>query len=363
MESSRKIEEIAAAWLLKRDGGTWSHEDQGQLIAWLDSATENRVAFLRLEAAWDEMNRLQALGAGLPARTVPTPDELRQLPGWADSERSGRGVASERGAFFSTRRVRNGMRLLAVAASLVVLALGILYMAGPFFAGDSYSTPVGAVTSVPLRDGSSITLNTASEVRVQLTEKERLIDLARGEAFFEVAKDPARPFIVQAADKRVIAVGTKFSVRRDEDDVRVVVTEGVVRLESNAGSTRVLPAEGEMLSAGSVARATAGDTLVQRASLPRAEELLSWRSGYLVFDETALADAIAEFNRYNERKIVIRDPRIAAMRLTGKFRSNNFEAFVRLLEESFPIRSQHLPDQIVLTEDSHPRAARTGATP
>jgi transmembrane sensor len=99
-----------------------------------------------------------------------------------------------------------------------------------------------------------------------------------------------------------------------------------------------------------IARSTAGNLLIQPASLPQAEELLSWRSGYVVFHETALADAVAEFNRYNERKIVIRDPQVAGMHLTGKFRANNFEGFVRLLEESFPIRTQHLSDQIVLTD-------------
>jgi transmembrane sensor len=228
-----------------------------------------------------------------------------------------------------------------------------LYTVGPL-AGDRYATPVGGMSAVPLKDGSKVTLNTGSRIRVDLTRKERRIDLAAGEAFFDVAKDPSRPFIVRAGGKRIVAVGTQFSVRNDGGSVQVVVTEGVVRLEDAdavlPNATKRVPDAGVMLTAGAIARTTAGNIVIQPASLSQAEELLSWRTGYVVFRETALADAVAEFNRYNERKIVIRDPRVAAMRLTGRYRANNFEGFVRLLQESFPIRAQNSSDEIVLTD-------------
>jgi len=92
--------------------------------------------------------------------------------------------------------------------------------------GTRYSTPVGEIASVPMRDGSKVTLNTDSQIRVTLTDSERRVDLKYGEAFFEVSKDPKRPFVVNAGGKRVIAVGTQFSVRRDANDIQVVVTEG-----------------------------------------------------------------------------------------------------------------------------------------
>ncbi|MEJ0037784.1 MAG: FecR domain-containing protein [Gammaproteobacteria bacterium] len=349
MESSKQIEEAASEWLLRRDSESWSDEDQVQLTAWLHAATANRVAFLRLEMAWDEANRLKALGAGFPARTVPSAGQLSELSGWSDAGAVPRHRDMAHAGAGRRKRA-------ALAATLFAMAVGVyLYTAAPF-SGDRYSTPIGGVTSVPLKDGSSITLNSASKIRVQLGETERRIDLAEGEAFFEVAKDPSRPFVVHAGNRRVIAVGTKFSVRRDGDNVRVVVTEGVVRFEdtethattSDAGKAAIV--EASRLTAGAVVRAAGDNTIVRTASLPEAEDLLSWRSGYVVFHETALADAVAEFNRYSERRIVIRDPRIAAIRLTGKFRSNNSDAFVRLLEESFPIHAQHLPDQIILSD-------------
>jgi len=359
MESSRQIEEAAAAWLLKRDSGSWSDDDPPRLRAWLEAATANRVAFLRLEAAWDEMNRLKALGAGLPSRTVPTSAQLADLPRTYDEghrEIQTTNVPINAPTDGSTKKPARGT-LIALAAAIGLFSIALyLYAAAPF-SGDRYSTPVGGVASVPLKDGSNITLNTSSRIRVRLTEKERRIDLAQGEAFFEVARDPARPFVVHAGNKRVIAVGTKFSVRHDGDDVRVVVTEGVVRFEDTKAQARVAllratqpEASGaSSLTAGAVARAAGNETTVRTTSVPQVEELLSWRSGYVVFHETALADAVAEFNRYTERKIVIRDPQLASMRLTGKFRSSNFEVFVRLLEESFPIHAQRLPDEIVLT--------------
>ncbi|MEJ1964481.1 MAG: FecR domain-containing protein [Gammaproteobacteria bacterium] len=364
MENSKRIEETAGEWLLERDSEGWSDEGQARLTAWLEAATANRVAFLRLEMAWDEMNRLKALGAGFPPRTVPSTGELSELSGWSPSgavpqQLRDSAHPSDTGARNNSATTAGAGRTkrAALAAALCVLAIGgaYLYTAAPF-SGDRYSTPIGGVTSVPLKDGSSITLNSASMVRVQLSETERRIDLTQGEAFFEVAKDPARPFVVHAGNRRVIAVGTKFSVRRDGDDVRVVVTEGVVRFEDTqahaaiSGAGKAGIAEVSRLTAGAVVRAAGDNTIVRTTSLPEAEDLLSWRSGYVVFHETALADAVAEFNRYNERRIVIRDPQIAAIRLTGKFRSNNFEVFVRLLEESFPIHAQRLPDQIILSD-------------
>ncbi len=335
MERSKQTEEHAAAWLLKRDSGHWSNEDAARLAEWLDTATVNRVAFLRLEAGWEKTSRLKALGAGFARGKVPSIDELSRSIAPAS------GIAE----LFPQSRTRGAMwaKLSALAAA-VMLAIGtgiFVYTAGPL-AGDRYATPIGGVASVPLKDGSSVTLNTASAIRVQLTDKERRIDLARGEAFFDVAKDPARPFVVRAGAKRIVAVGTKFSVRKEGENIRVIVTEGLVRMETADSA-------GSLLTAGAIARTIDARIAVQNKSVPEAEDTLSWRSGYVVFRETALAEAVAEFNRYNERQIVIQDPAVAAIRLTGKFRSTNYEIFVRLLEDTFQVRAHYTDDQIVLS--------------
>lgn len=382
LESSIQIEEAAAVWLAKRDGGDWTDADQAELTRWLHASTANRVAFIRLNAAWQQANRLKALGAGVRPGVVPPPAEwghslfsdMRQAapesgvaglsPSIAtpDSDAVQRGAlasADERestasatygGALRGQRRLAHPYRALA-ASVLLAVALGAGWYLWP--AGPSYRTAVGGLAAVPMSDGSRITLNTNSEIRVAVSKTERRVELEHGEAFFEVASDPARPFVVEAGDKRVIAIGTKFSVRREEGrrgEVVVVVTEGRVRVESAATGlvrTMVPPAE---VSAGSIARSADAAVLIQEKPLPETEEILSWRSGYLIFRDTALSDAVAEFNRYNTNQIVIEDAAVAGIRIGGNFRSTNVEAFVRLLEDGFPIRVDRHSDRIVLTE-------------
>jgi transmembrane sensor len=199
-----------------------------------------------------------------------------------------------------------------------------------------------------------VTLNTASEVRIDLTKEARRVEIDRGEAFFDVAKDPTRPFIVFAGDKRITAVGTRFAVRRDAGgDVRVTVTEGAVRFESTQ-ALRVDVAGGPareprvLLRAGTIARATHGSLLVQKDAAQEAENSLSWRSGYLIFDDTALADAVAEFNRYTDEPIRIEDPAVAAIRISGKFRSDSADVFLRLLHDGYSIDSRSHDGTVLL---------------
>jgi transmembrane sensor len=215
-----------------------------------------------------------------------------------------------------------------------------------------------------MSDGSKVTLNTDSRIRVAVTQTERRVELQQGEAFFEVAKDPSRPFVVTVGEKRVIAVGTAFSVRRNGNEVRVAITDGRVRFE-DAEQPPMAPGTGVdekilTLPAGSIARATNAGVLVQRRPIPEIQSDLSWRTGYLIFHDMALADAIAEFNRYNVRKIFIDDPTVATIRVSGKFRSTQIEAFVRLLEEGFPVRAQSVGDRIVLTDS---RSTTNAAAP
>jgi transmembrane sensor len=343
MESSKQIEDIAANWLARRDGGDWSASDQVELDAWLQATTAHRVAYLRLEAAWKQTVRLKALAAGMPPGAVPAPGAWQASPFF-----DGRAAEVISDSAAATDDESRSFALYRAMAA--VFLLGVAFAAGWFlypFGGSSYHTEVGGLASVPLSDGSKVTLNTDSEIHVAVTEVERHVDLRQGEAYFEVAKDPSRPFVVQVGDKRVVAVGTKFSVRRTQDDIRVVVTEGRVRVEEVAGAGPEVRAT--ELVAGTVARSDGRDTLVQEKPLVEVEEYLSWRSGYLVFRDMTLGDAVAEFNRYNTRKIVIEDPAVAAIRIGGHFRSTNVDALVRLLEQGFPIRASREHDQIILT--------------
>lgn len=332
---SRQIEEQALAWVAKRDSGRWSQADEQEFAEWLRADTAHRVSFLRVEAGWEQTARLKVFGVGGTPGVVPEPGQWRASP-----------FFERRPAPAGRSKLRPASWKIAGIAATVLVAAGVAVGLRISLTGDDYSTPVGGVASIPLLDGSRMTLNTASKVRVALTENERRIELQTGEAFFTVAKDPARPFVVLAGNRRVVAVGTQFSVRREGGDVQVIVTEGKVRVERADGGEVA-----ESLVAGTVMRTVHDSLLVQKKSPREAEDALSWRSGYLTFDETSLADAVAEFNRYSSKRIVIADEKLAALRINGKFRSTNAQDFVRLLREGFGIQVRQAGETLNLTSD------------
>lgn len=345
METSRQIELTAAAWIARRDSGDWSPADQAALDLWIAQSISHRVAFIRLDAAWQQSDRLRVLGAG---------QQLAHERPWASRKTQVEpldGAVELRNLLDIKRRPdqkpRRLLRFAAFAATLVVagsLGLGIREWTAVDHA--TYATAMGDIKTVPLADGSNATLSSDSKLDVALSRGERRINLQQGEVFFKVAKDPNRPFVVRVGNRRVIAVGTQFAVRRDDAGLRVVVTEGTVRLESEPN---VPGQQSALLRAGSVALAGPAGLSVQSGSVEAAASYLSWRDGYLVFVDTSLEDAAAEFNRYNATKIIIADPNVAVMRVGGNFRYANVEAFVRLLELGFSVRAERRGDQIVLT--------------
>lgn len=346
MAGSRQIERTAAAWLARRDSGRWSERDQAQFDAWLSEATAHRVAFLRLENAWRESDRLKALGAGLPAGTLPRREQWAASPffGPRDSE-----SASPRDAARIPASRPRWRAYFGAVAAMALVATGSMVAWRYYTAVErtTYATSLGELRLVPMPDGSQATLSSDSRIVVSLSRRERRIDLQRGEAFFDVAKDPGRPFVVDAGGRQAIAVGTRFSVRRDAASLRVVVTEGTVRLETQAAPGRHAQPTA-LLPAGSVALADGNGVLVRSGPVEEAEQQLNWRSGFVAFHDTPLADAAAEFNRYNARKILMGDAQVAAMRVGGNFRWSNTDVFVRLLEQGFPIRAERRDDAIVL---------------
>jgi transmembrane sensor len=334
MEPNNPTEREAADWVARRDARDLSPAEIEAFETWLNSSTLNRVEFLRAEDTWEATLRLKALGAGVHSITAPPPGR------WSLS------------AFFKVRpHEREGaisrrwpLGALAATAAIVVVALGLWATNRP--GADRYQTAVGKVTVVPLPDGSRITLNTDTRIRVTQSATLRQVDLERGEAFFEVVHDKTRPFVVRVGTERILAVGTQFSVRRGLTHAEVIVTEGQVRVESDAPALNFAP---QILNAGAVAQASDAGTLVQLRPVAQTEELLSWRRGLLVFQDATLSEAAAEFNRYNTRKIRIADPAIGDLRVAGTFRATNVEAFARLLERGYPLRAEFGHDEVVLT--------------
>jgi transmembrane sensor len=339
VKRANKIEQEAADWLARRDAQPWSDADRVAFDEWVAASPIHKVEFLRMEYAWEESLRLKALGAGIDSNEAPRPGRwvLSGLFGGGFGGRSGRLPAA-----LSTRRFRIPM---ALAASVLIVA-AVAWVTVSHY-GGRYSTTIGQLSHIAMADGSQVTLNTDSVLRVEVTATERKVELQRGEAFFKVAKDPSRPFIVTVGEQRVIAVGTQFSVRREATDAQIVVIEGIVRIETNGPSPLTTAAA---LPAGSVAHASHVGTSVQSRPLAQVEELLSWRTGVLMLHDTTLAEAATEFNRYNARKIVIRDPNVGAMHISGSFHATDAEAFVRLLERGYPLRADTTDADIVLSE-------------
>lgn len=344
MESSEPIEQRAAEWLSRRDSDSWNERDEADLEHWLEESTAHQVAYLRLETAWRRADRFQSLGAGFPPGQVPTPDQFNLSPFFREPSATGPPPVKTH-------------RKLVLVATTSVLALLVATLAYLWPSGPNFRTPVGATASVAMPDGSAVTLNTDSAIRLQLTPHQRQVRLDRGEAFFAVAKDPDRPFVVLAGDKRVTAVGTQFSVRRIGPDIRVLVTEGAVRIDElppltsrvTSPLTSRQPESLSSVAAGNLASTQGDAILVQPKPLSEAEASLSWRSGYLIFHEDTLNDAVAEFNRYTGRPIVIQDAAVGSIRLSGKFRTTECEAFIRILEGGFSIHAERTDHEIILT--------------
>lgn len=328
--NSARVEAAAADWLARRDGGHWGAQDETALQAWLAADTAHRVAFLRLQAAWQESARLQVLGAGRPGRREQMLQALAARPPRRAASRAHRWP-------------------WAVAATLAACTLAGAWLwhplpRAPQAPTQAYESGIGQLRDLVLADGSRVTLAAGSRIEVQLAPRARRVHLLQGEAIFAVAKDPARPFAVAARGYRAVAVGTRFSVRRDPGSVRVVVTEGTVRLEDAAGAAGA----SALLPAGSLALARTDGVLVRNLALEDARRLLDWQQGWLVFRDTPLSEAVAEFNRYNARKLVLADERAGALRIGGSFRWDNEDGFVRLLEAGFPIRAEAADGRILL---------------
>lgn len=341
MPNHRQIEQTAAAWLARRDGGRWHAADQAGLDAWLEASPAHRVAWLRLQAAWDESPRLRALGRGSAAtsaeRHAAPPDavpDLRQVR-----------FAAQRP--LPAPRHRRGTRALLTAGLAGVVCLGLwasrTHVPPP---AQAYASARGEVRTFTLADGSRVTLDGDSRITVRLDANGRHIALERGEAYFEVAHDPVRPFAVAANGRQAVAVGTRYAVRRDGGDLRVVVTQGTVRLDPPADGRR--HAQPSLLPAGSIALAGPHGVLVRHVAIADAEQLTGWRDGFLAFHDTPLSEAVTEFNRQGGRPLVVADAQAGALRIGGHFRRDNADAFVRLLEQGFPVCAERTPERTVL---------------
>ncbi|MDH5822280.1 FecR domain-containing protein [Luteimonas sp. RD2P54] len=312
---SAEIDGIAAAWAVRAAEGTLGERDRGELEAWLARDARHRGAYVRAQAIWLDLDRVAAMAKG-GGEAPPAP------------------------------RPRARMRTFAVAASVLVAVLAGAGIGYEHWSGR-HAAGVGEIVRLALDDGSIVVLNTDSVIRVRYGAAQRRIHLQRGEATFQVVRDPARPFVVEAGDVAARAVGTEFAVRRLGDAVAVTVLEGVVEVERPGARGLERPR-----------RAVRNDQVVSAPARPMVEKALSaeevsrrhsWREGYLTFDGEPLEAAIAEMNRYSEVPIRIVGADLAAEHFVGVFRIGDTRAFARSAAATFDARVEERSDALVLT--------------
>ncbi|MEZ0472921.1 FecR family protein [Luteimonas salinilitoris] len=308
----------AAAWLAQLHGSNRSDDLEADFRAWLKADPEHARAFERVTDVWDAAGDVNI--HGLPRIT---PHDA-----------------------FATRRPRWRPVLAALVLGAVGLGAFLLLPRAP-----DYATGIGEQRIVRLSDGTRLSMNADSAVEVNYGRRERTVRLAHGEALFEVVRDPQRPFVVVAGERKVIALGTSFVVRSEPGRLDVTLLEGKVRVasaqapgvarEPQGGAITLLP--GQRLRV----RADRSETL----DTQRAETATAWRRGEVILDDTPLDEAMAEMNRYDQRPLALDDPTLGRLPVSGIYRIGNNRDFAQAVAAVYGLQVREEADRIRLTRD------------
>ena len=330
-----KIDDDASLWLVRLDNGNLSEQSRKELKAWLTADERHQVALKSMADVWHDMdNVLMMINDESSSKSVSLWPVLTPV-----------------------------LKPFLLAASVSFLAI-IIWVTMPLSVDKhSYATLIGQQMDTTFEDGSIVHLNTNSHIETEFSDEKRIIKLIKGEALFEVAHDPNRPFIVYAGDRLVQAIGTKFVVHLESENIQVTVTDGKVKMSKVAFDTTlndikelnsatilkddIFIAKGEKVVAAS--NQTPKLTQVKAENIERE---LSWLDGKLVFDNERLFDVIKEINRYDDIEIVLKDPSLHNIRISGRFDLGDSEALIEAIELSFNIKSQQLEsNKILLTKE------------
>ncbi|MFT3906751.1 MAG: FecR domain-containing protein [Steroidobacteraceae bacterium] len=335
-QQRRKLaSEQAAEWLALMQGGALSVGERREFITWLCESQLHVAEMLRLGALDQALARFDGWGRIAPesaedvGQVLPFPPPIRRQAQ-------------------SPRRESGHWRRWAVAASLV-LGVGLaLWMQRD----QSFHTLQGERREVALADGSVIDMAPFTDLSVRMSAHERRVVLRKGAAYFHVARNPARPFMVWANHARARAVGTAFSVAYQADAVVVTVVEGRVAVGAADAESQLL--QGKADAAGTVAlvanqqvRVTRGGALAPIEAVD-SRTSVAWADGQLVFNNDTVAQIVAQFNRYNRIQMRVSDPELASRRLSGVFRASDPSSFIAFLETAAGISESRSDTLITL---------------
>lgn len=308
----RSIRERAAEWLARQQGGTMSATESDALEQWLQADPQHRQAFVQCQQ--------------LSLMT----DFLKDDPDLSD------GLPEIRKSVERRSRVRSRLHWVGAVAAVMLIAVASVFTRN-YYVVEYYQTGIGEQRVVHLDDGSTLMLNTDSRVGVRYHRDQRALFLERGEAFFMVAKNPSRPFVVNVQDAQVRALGTAFNVALRAERVRVAVTQGVVEVQSESDLghpqqlVKMLPGQGVRFS---VARPQDNSGVVPI----NLEKITAWQTRRIYFDNDRLEDAIAEYNRYTTRKMVLVGDALSNQRISGVFNVGDADGLAFALKQGFGAR-------------------------
>jgi transmembrane sensor len=322
----------ASVWIVRLHGAHRTPELEAGFRRWLQAHPDNAAEFERVTAVWESAPHASI--AGLPR------------------------VVHREPASPSPRR-------WAIAATLLLVAATGAFLAYRLEQDPEYATAIGEQRTVPLEDGSRIALNSNSKVKIEFTAQRRTVRLLRGEAFFEVAHNRERPFVVIAGDNQVTAVGTAFEVRYEPDHIDVILVEGKVNVTStgepleppdSVSSSKTgwgkLSSSGYAMTAGERVRFAKGAPAITDA--PRVDAVTAWRRGEVMLDDTPLTDAVAEMNRYSKSALVIDESSIATLRVSGIYHTGDSEGFAQTVAQLYGLEVSQEGDQLHLRSAAPP---------
>ena len=321
------IRNAAHDWQTRIEAGEMTPANRQAFEAWLAADPRHRAAYDRAASLWRQVGALD--GTALPPRSLQ-PLARERFIAWRNGGRPRWPL-----------RLAGGVAVLAAVLLVVLLPIDPRSLLSPGIQG--FETRIAETREIRLADGSRVTLGARSGLSVELEETERRIRLRFGEAFFEVASDPARPFIVESDSLRVEALGTAFDVRRLGVGSRVAVAEGTVAVSSADPNGDVAPMR---LSAGQqIASDDRGSLGAATAIAPDA--VGAWRRDRLVYSGAPLSDVVADANRYHDDWILLRDEKAAQLEITAVFDARDIDGMLAALGEALPIVVRDRPGPII----------------
>jgi transmembrane sensor len=338
--SSREHASAAAVeWLLRHREGRLSRAERVEFVRWLRESPLNSAEYLRIAniagtlsafRRWSELPQARGDAQG----AADADEKVRWLPG----ARIGQQVHARELSSPSTWR-RVGAPIAALAATFAIVVCGVLWWLG-VIGGVVYTTGPGELRSVTLVDGSELSLASGTRLRVKFDDDLRKIVLTRGEALFQVTRDPARPFVVHAGRTQARAVGTAFSVQRNAQQVVVTVGEGAVavsQVESMLRPFSRAPVQADVSLTADQQIAASPDGRLDPVRSVDSQRALAWAKGELIFENETIEAIAARFNQFSRVKLRVEDQRIRTRTVSGIFDVRDPESFVAFLASVEPV--------------------------